>query len=256
MDEELKRPLIVGNWKMYGNVSDSIKLMTILKNRIVDLANEVEVVVAPPFTSLYSVSVLTQETPFRLAAQNCFYEEEGAYTGEISPLFLKEMGCHYVLVGHSERRKFFGDTDAVVAKKLRAVLQAEMIPIFCVGEELAQRKNQETFEVIERQLRRGLSEVYTHDFEELVIAYEPVWAIGTGEVATPEQAQEVLAFIRNFLTKYYDSPTAAKIRLLYGGSVKPENSAALMRQSEVDGLLVGGASLQADAFSKIVQFQE
>ncbi len=255
MEPNLRKPLIVGNWKMNNNLSDSIKLVTSIKNLLAE-SLEVEVAVAPPFTSLYSVSIAVQETPLKLAAQNCFWEEEGAFTGEISPLFLKDIGCQYVILGHSERREHFQETDVIINKKIHAVLNVDLIPIFCVGETAKQRKENKTFEVIEHQIRKGLMDVGIHDFNNFVIAYEPVWAIGSGNTATPEQAGEVHSFIRNLLTKLYDSPTANNVRLLYGGSVKPENIAGLMKEQHIDGVLVGSASIQADQFSKIIQFNE
>ncbi len=249
---DTRKPLIVGNWKMFNTVGDAIKLVTTLKNLIGETPNA-EVVLAPPYTSLYSVWVLTQETPLKLAGQNCFWEEEGAYTGEISASFLKDVGCDYVILGHSERRKYFGETDEIINKKLQTALNAELTPIFCIGENEAERRENKTFQVLENQLRKGLRELGMHDLENFVIAYEPVWAIGTGNTATPAQAGEVHSFIRNFLAKMYDAPTANNIRLLYGGSVKPENTALLLEASHIDGLLVGGASLQPDQFARIAR---
>jgi len=247
-------PLLVGNWKMHNNITDSIKLVTALKNLVKEPLGA-EVVLAPPHTSLYSVSVANQETPFRLAAQDCFWEEEGPYTGEVSALFLKDVGCDYVILGHSERRTHFSETDEIVNKKLHAALNADLTPIFCVGETAKEREAKKTFEVIERQIRKGLSDITMHDLESFVVAYEPVWAIGTGDNATPAQASEVHSFIRNLLAKLYDAPTAHHIRILYGGSVKASNIRDLMKAHDVDGVLVGGASLQAEEFAKIIQSQ-
>ncbi len=247
-----RKPLIVGNWKMFNTVGDAIKLVTSLKN-LVGENPSAEVVLAPPHTSLYSVWVLTQDTPLKLAGQNCFWEEEGPYTGEVSASFLKDVGCEYVILGHSERRKIFGETDEIINKKLQAALNADLKPIFCIGENEAERRENKTFQVLENQLRKGLRELGMHDLENFVIAYEPVWAIGTGNTATPAQAGEVHSFIRNFLAKMYDAPTANNIRLLYGGSVKAENTASLLEASHIDGLLVGGASLQADQFARIAR---
>jgi len=249
------KTLIVGNWKMNNNITDSIKLVTALKN-LVKEPLEPEVVLAPPFTALYSVSVANQETSFKLAGQNCHWEEEGPFTGEVAAPFLKDIGCDFVILGHSERRTLFGESDEMVNKKIHVALHADLIPIFCVGESHKERENKKTFDVIEKQLRKGLNDITMHDLENFVIAYEPVWAIGTGNNATPAQANEVHSFIRNFLAKLYDAPTANNIRLLYGGSVKPSNIKDLMKAHDVNGVLVGGASLLADEFAKIIQFAD
>lgn len=247
--------LIVGNWKMNNNISDSIKLVTALKNQVKESITS-QVVLAPPHTSLYSVSVANLETPFKLAAQDCFWEEDGPYTGEVSALFLKDIGCDYVILGHSERRQHFGESDEIVNKKIHAALNADLIPIFCVGESLKDREAKKTFEVIERQVRKGLSDITMHDLENFVIAYEPVWAIGTGNNATAAQASEVHSFLRNLLGKLYDAPTANNIKIIYGGSVKASNIKDLMKAHDIDGVLVGGASLLPDEFSKIIQAAE
>ncbi len=257
MEETLNPPenlvLIVGNWKMNNNITDSIKLVTALKN-LVKESVQTEVVLAPPATSLYSVSVAIQETPFKLAGQNCFWEDEGPFTGEISAPFLKDIGCDYVILGHSERRTLFGETDEMINKKIHAALNADLSPIFCVGETQQERESKKTFEVIERQIRKGLLDIPMHDLEKFVVAYEPVWAIGTGNHASPAQASEVHSFIRKFLSKLYDAPTANNIRILYGGSVKASNIKDLMKSHDVNGALVGGACLDAEEFSKIVQY--
>jgi len=255
MDADLRKPLIVGNWKMHGTIGESIKIVTTLQNLIAEYAH-LEVAVAPPFTAIYSVSVAIADSHIKLAGQNLLSDEEGAFTGEVSGLFLKDIGCDFVIVGHSERRQYFGENDKVVAQKLAAALKSDLIPILCVGESLDEREKGQTMEIVERQLKRAFFDINLHDFENMVVAYEPVWAIGTGKVATPEQAGEVHHYIRTWLTKYFDAPTANRIRLLYGGSVKPENATALMKQKDIDGLLVGGASLSPDAFAKIVKFEE
>jgi triosephosphate isomerase len=247
--------LIVGNWKMNCNISESIKLLTNITNLLVE-AQHIEVVVAPPFTSLYSVSVAIAHKNIALAAQNMFWEDEGAYTGEVSGKFLKEIGCKFVILGHSERRAHFGETDAMVNLMVQAALRNELIPILCVGETLSEREKGDTLDIIERQLRIGLNDIAIHDFERFVVAYEPVWAIGTGKTATPAQAGEVHHGIRNWLMKCFDAPTANQIQIIYGGSVKPGNASDLMREVHIDGLLVGGASLNAEAFSRIVKFEE
>lgn len=240
---------------MYSTVEETIKLITVLKNLLVD-AQHIEVAVAPPFTALYSADIVITDTHLKLAAQNLFWEDEGAYTGEISGKFIKDVGCQYVLIGHSERRKIFHETDEMVNAKIQAALKNELIPIICIGEELKERESGKTMEVIERQLKGAFNDIAIHDFENLTLAYEPVWAIGTGKVATPTQAGEVHQFIRTWLKKYFDAPTANKIRILYGGSVKPTNAGDLMKEQHVDGLLVGGASLDAEDFARIVKFEE
>ncbi|MFO1519463.1 MAG: triose-phosphate isomerase [bacterium] len=255
MEAPVRKPLIVGNWKMFNNITDSIKLVTALKN-LMGESSEVETVVAPPFTSLYSVSVAIQDTPMKLAAQNCFWEDEGPFTGEVSALFLKDVGCEYVILGHSERREHFGETDELINKKIHAALASELIPIFCIGETAKDRREGKTFAVLEQQLRKGLTDVNMHDLENFVIAYEPVWAIGTGDTATPVQMAEAHAHIRNYVAKLYDAPTANGIRLLYGGSVKAENIAEILEVPQVDGALVGGASLDPEQFAKIINFGE
>lgn len=249
------RPLIVGNWKMNESVTDSLKLIAGLEYHLKGLY-EADVVVAPPFTSLYSVSIAIQETSLLLGAQNVHWEDRGAFTGETSPLFLADLGCRFVIVGHSERRTLFSETDEMINKKVLAVARNAMSPILCVGETLAERERNATFDVIERQLKTDLAGMAPKEVEQLVIAYEPVWAIGTGKTATPGQVAEVHQFIHNLLEKIFDAPTAAQIRILYGGSVTAENSADLMAQKWVDGALVGGASLKADAFAKIVKSGE
>jgi len=255
MDPTIRKPLIVGNWKMFNNVTDSIKLITGIKN-VLGTVSEVDAVVATPFTSLYSISVAIQDTPLKLGAQNCFWEDEGPFTGEVSAPFLKDVGCDYVILGHSERRIHFGETDEQINKKIHAVLNAELIPIFCIGETQRERHDQKTFMVIEQQIRKGLVDVSMHDLENFVIAYEPVWAIGAGEPATNSQIEEMHSHIRSFLARLYDAPTANGVKILYGGSVKADNIGEIMMIPHVDGVLVGGASLDPDEFSRIIHFEE
>lgn len=255
MVPEMRKPLVVGNWKMNGTISESIKLVTAIKNLLMEHSH-IQVAVAPPFTALYSVSIALADTNILLVGQNLFWEDEGPYTGEVSGLFLKDVGCQFVMVGHSERRQHFGETDQVVGQKVQAALKSDLTPIVCVGEVLEDREKGKTFEVIEGQLKIAFREVAIHDFEELVVAYEPVWAIGSGKTATPGEAGEAHHFIRTWLTKYFDAPTANRIKILYGGSVNPEVAPVLMKQTHVDGLLVGGASLNAEAFAQIVKFEE
>ncbi|MBI2082399.1 MAG: triose-phosphate isomerase [Deltaproteobacteria bacterium] len=247
--------LAVANWKMNGTIEESLKLVTELKNKIEDFSL-VEIAVAPPFTALYSVQVVLQDTPFKLAAQNMHWESEGAYTGEISPAFLKDVGCAYVIIGHSERRRYFGETDETVNRKIQEAIASELIPIFCIGETAEERRSGKMEMVLERQIKKGLRELHMPDLKDLVIAYEPVWAIGTGETATTAQIEQAHQFVRDLLAKGYDAPTANGVRLLYGGSVTPENSKTIFQVKNVDGVLVGSASLSAEKFVKIVRSKE
>jgi triosephosphate isomerase len=197
-----------------------------------------------------------ENTSIRLAAQNLFWEEKGAFTGEISPLMLKEVGCHYVILGHSERRQFFGEADEAVNRKVKAALGQDLKVIFCIGETLKEREEGKTFSVIERQVAGGLKDVGSKEMKSIVLAYEPIWAIGTGKTATPQQAEEVHRFIRERLERLFSREIAEGVRIQYGGSVTPENIKGLMSQENIDGALVGGASLKSDTFSKIVRFNE
>ncbi len=248
-------PLIAGNWKMNKTVGEAVELVRQIRASLSGAAG-VEVAVAPAFTALNAVQRELEGSPIRLAAQNLFWEEKGAYTGEISPVMLKELGCRYVIIGHSERRQFFGDTDETVNRKAKAALTHGLDPIFCVGETLREREEGKAFEVIAGQVEKGLQGITEKEMENLVIAYEPVWAIGTGKTATPEQAQGVHQFIRRRLEALYTAGTGRRIRIQYGGSVTPENVKGLMSQPDIDGALVGGASLKAESFSKIVRFKE
>ena len=247
--------LIVGNWKMNGTVEETLKLITELNHKL-EGAPLGEVVVAPPFTALYSAQIILQETGIKLAAQDMHWETEGAYTGEISPNFLREIGCTYVLIGHSERRRYAGETDETANRKVHAALAAELIPILCIGETAEERRAAKTEAVLEVQLKKGLREVPMNELKTMVIAYEPVWAIGTGETATREQIEAAHGFIRNNLARRYDAPTANSLRILYGGSVSPDNAKAILETKNVDGLLVGGASLSSDKFVKIIRAKE
>jgi triosephosphate isomerase len=244
-----RRPFIAGNWKMYKTTSEAVALVQALKD---GLRSEHEVLVAPPFTALAAVAPLLRGTPIALGAQDMHWEAEGAFTGAVSGPMLKDAGCSHVLVGHSERRQLFGETDETVARKTAAALAHGLTPIACVGETLAERESARTMEVVERQVERALRALTPDQAAGIVVAYEPVWAIGTGRVATPEQAQEVHAFIRRLVARSHGDPVAARLRILYGGSVKPDNAAALMAQPDLDGALVGGASLDAASFLKIV----
>ena len=249
----MRTPVIAGNWKLYKTSAEARELTTALIP-LVKNTKEVEVVVAPVFTVLSAVSAVVEGSPVRLAAQDCFWEEEGAFTGEVSPKMLKDAGCSHVIIGHSERRQYFEETDETVNKKLKACLSAALTPLFCVGETLAERESGKTFEIIRKQITGGLSGIAKEEVTKMVIAYEPVWAIGTGKTATDGQAQEVHAFIRSLLSETYDKSTSDQIRILYGGSVKPDNIKGLMAQTDIDGALVGGASLKADTFAAIVNY--
>jgi triosephosphate isomerase len=248
-------PFMAGNWKMNKTVGEALDLVRELKASLSGVQG-VEVAVAPPYTALYAIHKELVGSSIHLAAQNLYWEEKGAFTGEVSPLMLKEVGCHYVIIGHSERRQFFGETDETVNRRIKAALAQSLKVIFCIGETLKEREEGKTFSVIERQVDGGLRGLGEREMKNMVIAYEPVWAIGTGKTATPEQAEEVHRFIRGRLEKLYSRGVSEEIRIQYGGSVTPENVQGLMNQPNIDGALVGGASLKAESFSKIVRFKE
>ena len=248
----MRIPIIAGNWKMYKTISQALELVRGIKYSIVS-PGDVEVVVAPPFSALYPVIGECKDSYIGVAAQNIHWEDEGAFTGEVSGLFLKDMGCEWVIIGHSERRQYFGETDDSVSRKTAAALKHNLAPIVCVGETLGERESGDTFGVLERQLGAGLPSIAADQAKKLVIAYEPVWAIGTGKNATPDQAEEVHLFIRKFLAEMFGPDTAQTVRILYGGSVKPENAKELMKQQNIDGALVGGASLKAESFAQIIK---
>jgi triosephosphate isomerase len=248
-------PFIAGNWKMNKTAGEAVELVRGLKTSLHGI-DGVEVAIAPPFTSLYAVAQELKESSIRLASQTLFWEEKGAFTGEISAAMLKEVGCQYAIVGHSERRQYFGETDETVNRRIKAALRYGLKVIFCVGETLQEREGNLTFSVIGRQLDGGLKELGEKAIQEIVIAYEPVWAIGTGKTATPEQAEEVHRFIRQKLERLYSKRVSESLRIQYGGSVTPENIKGLMDQEDIDGALVGGASLNVESFSRIVRFKE
>lgn len=247
----MRRPVVAGNWKMnclQSEAEDLVKQIMVRK----ELTRDVEVVLAPPFTALGVVRKLLHGSGIHLAGQNMHFEPKGAWTGEVSAAMLKDSGCKYVILGHSERRSYFHEDDALINKKIKAALKDELNVIFCVGETLKQRECNETRAVVEAQLKLGLEGLTDRDLDNLVIAYEPVWAIGTGKNATPEQAQEVHQFIRAFLEASFGNKTAESVRIQYGGSVNPGNSETLMAQKDIDGALVGSASLNAESFSAII----
>ncbi|MCX7706059.1 MAG: triose-phosphate isomerase [bacterium] len=249
----MTRPLIAGNWKMYKTPSEAEEFALELKK--VTTYNDRDVLVCPPFPALACVRKILDGTNIYIGAQNVYPAKEGAYTGEVSPVMLKDAGVHYVICGHSERRQIFGETDDFISKKVKIVVEYGMIPILCIGETLQQNEAGETFKVVEQQLREGLKDISGVEITNVVIAYEPVWAIGTGKNATPQQAQIVHAFIRKTLKEMFGD-VAADIRILYGGSVKPENIDELMAEIDINGVLVGGASLKIDSFSRIIGFNK
>lgn len=249
----MRKPIIAGNWKMFKTTSEARELVRQLKEALADV-DSVEIVVSPPFTALATVAGELKGSNISVAGQNMYWEESGAFTGEVSPLMLKDIGCTHVIIGHSERRQFFNETDGTVNKKVKAALKTGLTPIVCVGETLEERELGATMKVVERQIRDGLDGLSPREMEKTVIAYEPVWAIGTGKTATPQQAEEVHQLIRSIIAQRADS-VAQDLRILYGGSVKPDNVDELMAQPDIDGALVGGASLQADPFVRIVRFK-
>ena len=251
MGKKTKRALVVGNWKMNGSYEEADALI----DTTVACAgshSDVDIVVCPPFTLLYSAVRRTQKTSVSVGAQNVFYERKGAYTGEISPVMLKEIGCEWVIVGHSERRTYFGETDSTINRKLRTCHIHGLVPILCVGESLDQRKSGRTFEVLNSQIVYGLEGIDGGEIQKTVIAYEPVWAIGTGISATEQQAEEVHRFIRSVIERFAGPKASETVRIGYGGSVSPKNAGRLLREDNIDGALVGGASLVAESFCEIV----
>jgi triosephosphate isomerase len=249
----MRRKLIAGNWKMYKTVAEATALVEEIKKGVAGAPSDA--LVAPPFTAIPAVVAAAKGSPVVVAAQNMHFEKEGAFTGEVSAPMLVDAGVSHVILGHSERRQYFAETDDGVAKKTKAALAAGLLPISCVGETLAEREAGRTMEVVGRQMDAILAAVTADEAKKVVIAYEPVWAIGTGKVATPEQAQEVHAFIRSRIAAKQGQPVADVLRILYGGSVKPDNVKGLMALPDVDGALVGGASLKADSFLKLVHYE-
>jgi triosephosphate isomerase len=247
-----RKPIIAGNWKMYKTAGEALALVNALKDEVEDIKN-VEIVVCPPFTALYAVSTIIQGTNLKLGAQNVHWEREGAFTGEIAAPMLKELSVQYAIVGHSERRQYFGETNEGVNKRAKAALAAGLHPIICVGETLQHREAGMTQALVLEQIEGSLAGFSKDDMLDSVIAYEPVWAIGTGRNATPEQAQEVHAYIRCLLASMFDAATANSVRIQYGGSVKAANAAQLLAEADIDGALVGGASLDAKGFAEIVR---
>ncbi|MEY4167522.1 MAG: hypothetical protein RIR52_1346 [Acidobacteriota bacterium] len=250
----MRKPVIAGNWKMFKLVGDAVATITALKP-LVSNASQVEIVVAPPYTALKSVADRLEGSNIHVAAQDISTEiKHGAHTGEVCGDMLRDAGCTHVIIGHSERRSMYGDSNTVVNRKIRSALNFGLVPIVCVGETLDERDSGRQNEVVGSQLNESLSGLTTDEMLRTIIAYEPVWAIGTGRTATPVQAQEIHRYIREWLSTRFDKTTADVTRILYGGSVKPDNIADLMREPDIDGALVGGASLEADSFAKLVNY--
>jgi triosephosphate isomerase len=247
----MKKPFIAGNWKMFKTVDEAVKYVKELRGLVKDI-DDVEIVVAPTFTALHATAEAARNTNVGISSQDLFWEREGAFTGEISGAMIREAGAEYAIIGHSERRTFFGETDATVNRKLAAALANGLTPIVCIGETLDQRDRNETFDVLDRQIKQGLDGVTAEQLAQLVVAYEPVWAIGTGRNATPAQAAEAHGHIRSRLRQWFGVDGADQCHVIYGGSVKPDNIADLIAQPDVDGALVGGASLDVRSFFDIV----
>ncbi|MEK7865703.1 MAG: triose-phosphate isomerase [Planctomycetota bacterium] len=250
----MRRPVVIGNWKMHGSLKEAAALAAGIKRNLFDLA-EVDIAVCPPFPYLLDVRDEIENSPVRLGAQDCYWEPKGAFTGEVSVPMLKDAGCAYVLCGHSERRHVLGESNEWVRKKVAAVLAGGLTPVLCVGEKLDERERWATEHVVREHVEEGMRGLSSQQAQDVVIAYEPVWAIGTGKTATPDQAQEVHAFIRKTLGRLFGEGAAQAIRLQYGGSVKPDNVDDLMSQPDVDGVLVGGASLDVESFTRIAKFR-
>ena len=247
-----EKPFIAGNWKMHKTIPEAVEMVKALKEESPQLT-DAELVVIPPYTMLSEVKKVIEGSTIQLGAQNIFWEEKGAFTGEVSPLMLKDAGCQYVTIGHSERRQYFGETNETVNKKIKAALAHELTPIMCIGESLEEREKGNTMDKVETQINSGLEGLGKDEIRRIVIAYEPIWAIGTGVTATPSQAEEVHSFIRKKLTEKYGNEIASYAIILYGGSVKPANTYSILKENNINGALVGGASLEADSFIQITK---
>lgn len=247
-------PLIAGNWKMHTNIRQGADLVLKLRELTKGVVN-CEIVIAPPFTTIYHLSHLIADSPIQLAGQNIHWLKDGAQTGEVSAEMLKDVGCRYVIIGHSERRAYFNETDEIINKKLGAALRADIKPILCVGETLAEREAEKTIAVVSAQLRGGLAGHPVGALKEITVAYEPVWAIGTGKTASKQDAEDVHHALRELLYELLGPDVAKTIRIIYGGSVKPDNIDGLMSQPNIDGALVGGAALKAEDFARIIKFK-
>ncbi len=247
----MRKPFIAGNWKMFKTRDEAVSLVEGIKAGVYKVT-DCDIVVCPPFTALQAVSKAIEDSPIELGAQNLYPETEGAFTGEISPVMLKDLRCRYVILGHSERRQYFKESDVFVNQKVKTALKYSLIPILCIGETLEQRNAKQHFEVVKTQFDDSLADLSNEEMSKVVIAYEPVWAIGTGQTATPEQAEQMHSYIRRLLNEKFGNEIAGRVSILYGGSVKPDNIATLMKKPNVDGALVGGASLKAEAFCQII----
>lgn len=250
-----RTPLIAGNWKMYKTGPQAVNAATALAKLCTDISNP-EIMIAPNFIALQQVAQIFADSPIKTGAQNLYFENQGAFTGEVSADMIKEAGAEYVIIGHSERRQIFGESDESINKKIKAAILAGLKPILCIGETEGQRDEEKTFQVLDKQVSDGLKGFGSDDLTDLVLAYEPVWAIGTGKTANESQVDEVHQYLRSLLEKLFSKEFADHKRILYGGSVKPENASALMGIKDVDGALVGGASLDADKFINIIKYNE
>ena len=248
----MRKTVIAGNWKMYKTNKEAVEVLTQLKDLTKDVST-VDIVIGAPFTCLSDAVKAVKGSNVKIAAENVYPKEEGAYTGEVSPKMLKDIGVEYVILGHSERREYFGETDEFINQKVKAVLEYGMTPIFCIGEKLEDRESGKTLDVNTRQIKGGLADLSQEEAKKVIVAYEPVWAIGTGKTATPEMAQETHKEIRNVLAEMFGKDVAEEITIQYGGSMKPENAKDLLSQADIDGGLVGGASLKADSFFEIIK---
>lgn len=251
-EENMRKKVIAGNWKMFNDITGTVNLISDIKKGYDRRTIQCEVIICPPFTSLDTAKTLLKDSGIKLGAQNMHFEENGAFTGEISASMLKSVGCEYVILGHSERRTIFGESDELINKKMKKAIDSKLKPIFCLGETLEQREKGITNEIVKSQVEKGLIGISENDLSNVIIAYEPVWAIGTGKTATPEQAEEVHSFIRNLISSLYSKTAAEKIIIQYGGSVKPENAKELLSQPNIDGALVGGACLKGESFLAII----
>jgi len=250
----MRKPVIAGNWKMHNTISEALDLVRGVKSQV-EGVTDVEIIVSPVYTALASVAAELKGSNINVASQNIFWEEKGAFTGEIAPNMITDAGCTHAIIGHSERRQYFGETDETVNKRVKAALAAGLVPILCVGETLQERDAGNTISVVGTQLKGGLVDISAEDMAKIIVAYEPVWAIGTGKTATPDMAEDVHKQIRSIVAEISDAAIADGMRILYGGSVKPENVDELMAQPDIDGALVGGAALKADSFVRLVKFE-
>lgn len=248
----MRKRIIAGNWKMNKTCSETTKLCEELKDKLSNV-NDIEIIICPPFTSLGCAALTLKDSNIKVGAQNMYFEDSGAFTGEVSPLMLKELNVEYVIIGHSERRENFGENNELVNKKIKKALEIGLKPIVCIGEKLEEREADKTKEIILTQINEGFAYLKPEEMKNIIIAYEPIWAIGTGKTATPEQAQEMHAYIREILKEMFDKETSQSVIIQYGGSMKPENAKELLNQVDIDGGLIGGASLIAEKFEQIIR---